>query len=158
MGKKGNKGRGPSTKPEMFTRINFLYQAAHRVLLESPNNTGLVRFYAYTLRSIAMKNVLRLDPTIKRTLCKKCSMLLIPGVTATVRHRGHKQRHTVVTCLECNVSKRFVTSSTHTLWCEQEEAKTMPSNWGHPPGQCNRGTQQRNVQTNAANKKMQKNV
>lgn len=28
---------------------------------------------------------IRRDPSIKRTLCKKCNSLLIPGVTASLR-------------------------------------------------------------------------
>jgi RNase P subunit RPR2 len=91
----------------------FSFQAAHTAL--QTGNKVMSRFYVQTMRAIAQRLVLRLyavslfiystsnslhreflydsactssDPAIKRTLCKRCSQLLIPGITASVRIRG----------------------------------------------------------------------
>ncbi|MEQ2186516.1 Ribonuclease P protein subunit p21 [Goodea atripinnis] len=72
---------------EAYQRLNYLYQAAHCVLSQSPDNVELARFYCFTQKTIARRLVLRQDPSVKRTLCKKCCSLLIPGVTATTRQR-----------------------------------------------------------------------
>jgi len=110
-------------KNDSFQRINFLFQVAHLAVKQNGGATSLARFYALTLGSIAKKNVIKLDASIKRTLCRKCFTLLIPGVTATVRTRHRRRRcHQVVTCLECRTNKRFPVRSDHGLWSERPEA------------------------------------
>ena len=66
------------------------------------------------------------DPTVKRTLCKGCDTVLIPGLSATVRVNGelsrrsavfgsltpypgsNNHRHLVTTsCLRCKLSRRI---------------------------------------------------
>uniref|UniRef100_A0ABB5UP45 Ribonuclease P/MRP subunit p21 n=1 Tax=Sus scrofa TaxID=9823 RepID=A0ABB5UP45_PIG len=64
---------------EAFQRLSFLYQ--------DPENQALARFYCHTERTIAKRLVLRRDPSVKRTLCRGCSSLLIPGLTCTQRQR-----------------------------------------------------------------------
>ncbi|MEQ2268013.1 Ribonuclease P protein subunit p21 [Xenotaenia resolanae] len=78
---------------EAYQRLNYLYQAAHCVLSQSPDNVELARFYCFTQKTIARRLVLRQDPSVKRTLCKKCCSLLIPGVTATTRQRSKSDCH-----------------------------------------------------------------
>ncbi|CAH2223072.1 ribonuclease P subunit p21 [Pelobates cultripes] len=108
---------------EAFQRINFLYQAAHCVLAQNPENVALARFYCHTEKMISKRLVLRQDPSIKRTICKRCSSLLLPGVTCTVRQKKHRgQRQTVVRCLSCGLIKRFLSNPNYKLWCEQPEA------------------------------------
>lgn len=104
-----------------YQRMNYLYQAAHCVLAQNPANTQLARFYIENLKNVAAKLVLRIDPDIKRTMCKKCSALLVPGVTATVRVKGRRQKHVVVRCLDCKAVKRFNTSDQHVLWVNKPE-------------------------------------
>eukprot|EP01132_Coremiostelium_polycephalum_P006844 gene6844-8488_t len=72
---------------DSFKRINFLYQASHLLLMNS-NNQNLSGFYCDSLKQIAQKSVIRLNPSIKRNLCKKCSSLLLPGLSSTVRLQG----------------------------------------------------------------------
>ncbi|CAH1794214.1 unnamed protein product [Owenia fusiformis] len=112
------------TKPSKipWARINYLYQAAHEVVRTHPNNTELVRQYITNMISIARKHVFRIEPSIKRTICKKCFMLLIPGVTATVRTRSKREKHMVLTCLECKSVKRFLLRGSNKLWTEHPEA------------------------------------
>ncbi|XP_026541681.1 ribonuclease P protein subunit p21 [Notechis scutatus] len=108
---------------EAFQRLNFLYQAAHCVLAQNPNNQELARFYCHTQNIISRRLVLRQDPSVKRTICKSCFSLLIPGVTSTVRQRRRRhQRWTVVRCLNCGLSKRFLSKPDYKLWSEQPEA------------------------------------
>nr|XP_056722842.1 ribonuclease P protein subunit p21 [Euleptes europaea] len=108
---------------EAFQRLNFLYQAAHCVLAQNPDNQELARFYCHTQNSISRRLVLRQDPSVKRTICKSCFSLLVPGVSSTVRQRKRRhQRWTVVRCLNCGLTKRFLSNPDYKLWSEQPEA------------------------------------
>ncbi|KAM9848612.1 ribonuclease P protein subunit p21 [Aulostomus maculatus] len=111
---------------EAYQRLNYLYQAAHCVLAQDPENEELARFYCFTQRTIARRLVLRQDPSVKRTLCKKCCSLLIPGVTATARQRrkhGKAHRFTVVRCLSCGQSKTLLNNPDYCLWADRPEAQ-----------------------------------
>ncbi|XP_004999436.2 ribonuclease P protein subunit p21 isoform X3 [Cavia porcellus] len=115
---------GPVKDREAFQRLSFLYQAAHCVLAQDPENQALARFYCHTERTIAKRLVLRQDPSVKRTLCRGCSSLLIPGLTCTQRQRRRRgQRWTVQTCLTCQRSQRFLNDPKHTLWGDRPEAQ-----------------------------------
>uniref|UniRef100_A0A673I0Y9 Ribonuclease P 21 subunit n=2 Tax=Cyprininae TaxID=2743694 RepID=A0A673I0Y9_9TELE len=105
---------------EAYQRLNFLYQAAHCVLAQNPENTELARFYCLTQKTISKRLVLRQDPSVKRTICKKCCTLLIPGVTSTVRQ---KSKSTIVRCLSCGLTKQFPNNPKHKLWVDQPEAQ-----------------------------------
>uniref|UniRef100_A0A3B3YTJ0 Uncharacterized protein n=1 Tax=Poecilia mexicana TaxID=48701 RepID=A0A3B3YTJ0_9TELE len=107
---------------EAYERLNYLYQAAHCVLSQNPNNVELARFYCFTQKTIARRLVLRQDPSVKRTVCKKCCSLLIPGVTATTRQRS-KNRFTVVRCLSCGQTKNLLNNPDHCLWADRPEAQ-----------------------------------
>ncbi|XP_070765542.1 ribonuclease P protein subunit p21 isoform X1 [Enoplosus armatus] len=110
---------------EAYQRLNYLYQAAHCVLSQTPENVELARFYCFTQRTIARRLVLRQDPSVKRQLCKKCCSLLIPGVTATTRQRrkNSKTRFTVVKCLSCGQSKTLLNNPDYCLWVDRPEAQ-----------------------------------
>ncbi|XP_034002330.1 ribonuclease P protein subunit p21 [Trematomus bernacchii] len=109
---------------DAYQRMNYLYQAAHCVLSQNPENVELARFYCFTQKTIARRLVLRQDPSVKRTLCKKCCSLLIPGVTATTRQRrkNSKTRFTVLRCLSCGQSKTLLNDPNHCLWVDRPEA------------------------------------
>ncbi|CAB1331877.1 unnamed protein product [Coregonus sp. 'balchen'] len=77
---------------EAYQRLNFLYQAAHCVLSQTPENVELARFYFFTQKTIA-----------KRT--------------------KHRNRMTVLRCLSCGQSKRFLNNPAHRLWVDQPEAQ-----------------------------------
>ncbi|KAM4574473.1 ribonuclease P protein subunit p21 [Fundulus diaphanus] len=110
---------------EAYQRLNYLYQAAHCVIAQNPDNVELARFYCFTQKTIARRLVLRQDPSVKRTLCKRCCSLLIPGVTATTRQRRkHKKtRFTVVRCLSCGQTKTLLNDPDHRLWADRPEAQ-----------------------------------
>ncbi|XP_037375196.1 ribonuclease P protein subunit p21-like isoform X1 [Talpa occidentalis] len=138
---------GPVKDREAFQRLSFLYQvsrvgcagaiaaagpaltarrpqAAHCVLAQDPENQALARFYCHTERTIAKRLVLRRDPSVKRTLCRGCSSLLVPGLTCTQRQRRSRgQRWTVQTCLTCQRSQRFLNNPGYVLWGDRPEAQ-----------------------------------
>ncbi|CAG10932.1 unnamed protein product, partial [Tetraodon nigroviridis] len=110
---------------EAFQRLNYLYQAAHCVLSQNPENVELARFYCSTQRTIARRLVLRQDPSVKRTLCKRCCSLLIPGVSATTRQRRKKGKigFTVMRCLSCGHTKKLLNNPGYCLWVDRPEAQ-----------------------------------
>ncbi|XP_029003441.1 ribonuclease P protein subunit p21 [Betta splendens] len=110
---------------EAYQRLNYLYQAAHCVLTQNPENVELARFYCFTQKTIARRLVLRQDPSVKRTLCKKCCSLLIPGVTATTRQRSknRKCRFTVMRCTSCGQGKGLLNNPDYCLWVDRPEAQ-----------------------------------
>ncbi|KAG0225757.1 Ribonuclease P protein subunit p21 [Actinomortierella wolfii] len=67
----------------------------------------MARFYTAALREIGRKNVIRMDPMVKRTLCRRCDSLLIPGVSAIVRIEAKPQLNTRVTCKACGTSRSY---------------------------------------------------
>uniref|UniRef100_A0A8C0IK75 Ribonuclease P/MRP subunit p21 n=1 Tax=Chelonoidis abingdonii TaxID=106734 RepID=A0A8C0IK75_CHEAB len=98
-------------------------QAAHCVLAQNPENQELARFYCHMQRSISRRLVLRQDPSVKRTICKFCSSLLVPGISSTVRQRRCSgRRWSVIRCLCCGQTKRFPSNPAYKLWAEQPEA------------------------------------
>ncbi|XP_066216064.1 ribonuclease P protein subunit p21 isoform X1 [Saccopteryx leptura] len=122
---------GPVKDREAFQRLSFLYQAAHCVLARDPENQALARFYCHTERTIARRLVLRRDPSVKRSICRGCSSLLIPGLSCTQRQRRRRgQRWTVQTCLTCQRSRRLLNNPEHVLWGDRPEAQL-----GSPAGE-----------------------
>lgn len=110
---------------EAYQRLNYLYQAAHCVLAQNPENVELARFYCFSQKTIAKRLVLRQDPSVKRTLCKRCCSLLIPGVTATTRQKrkNSKTRFTVMRCLSCGQRKTLLNNPDYCLWADRAEAQ-----------------------------------
>ena len=75
---------------------------------------ALSRHLVTHLRSVSLKTQIRLAPDIKRSICKRCNALLIPGTTSAPRienaSRGGKKPWAdvlVVECLACGTVKRF---------------------------------------------------
>lgn len=78
------------------------------------DTVGLPRHLLSHVRAVARKSQIRLSPTIKQSICKRCDVLLIPGSTSTVRtenrSRGGRKPWAdvlVVTCNVCGITKRF---------------------------------------------------
>jgi ribonuclease P protein subunit RPR2 len=77
-------------------------------------NLPLSRHLLSNLRTISHKGQIRLSPSIKRSICKKCASLLIPGSSSTHRvdnrSRGGKKPWAdvlVIRCNACGTEKRF---------------------------------------------------
>ncbi|CAG5129988.1 unnamed protein product [Candidula unifasciata] len=120
MGK--NKDGARFVNKEIFQRVNFLYQAAQLAFRQDPTNHDMCRYYISTMRMVAEKHVIRIHPKMKRTICKCCNMLLVPGRTSRIRFRSKSETHTVVTCLLCGTIKRFMWRKSHQLWMDKPEA------------------------------------
>ncbi len=78
------------------------------------NTTGLPRHLLSHARAVSMKSQIRLSPTIKQSICKRCYVLLVPGSTSMVRmenrSRGGRKPWAdvlVTTCNFCGTTKRF---------------------------------------------------
>ncbi|BFG00301.1 ribonuclease P protein subunit p21 [Drosophila madeirensis] len=77
-----------NNKKKMFaqrlvcSRMNFLYQAAH-LMAEGSHNT-LGAYYGKLCRNVGTKAMMHMAPALKRTLCKRCSLPLIPGVNTSL--------------------------------------------------------------------------
>ncbi|XP_066927713.1 uncharacterized protein [Clytia hemisphaerica] len=99
---KDKKGNFP--KRDAYERVEFLKQAAQLNLRINPHNEELSRHYVKCLRSVKEKKCLSLTNEMKRSICKGCNMILVPGVTTRVRVGDHKRIN--ITCLTCNNKKR----------------------------------------------------
>ncbi|CAG9314515.1 RPP21 [Blepharisma stoltei] len=87
---------------EGFRRINFLFQAAIEIFNRSPK---IAQLYIKDMRLIAEKLVLRLDPSLKREFCKKCSYLLthLPKQTQCLGSR----LYATTVCPSCKYIKKI---------------------------------------------------
>nr|CAG8678068.1 4417_t:CDS:2 [Entrophospora candida] len=135
--KKGGGGGEPSSRQiqhrELYQRMNFLYQAATLMTATSTsNNSSIVsndnnklasvgRFYINTMKTIGKKQVIRMDPSVKRTLCKKCETLLLPSITSHVRIKSCPEPGLQITCKYCNAKKKFSTHKDLKLDSEKPE-------------------------------------
>ncbi|XP_054033186.1 ribonuclease P protein subunit p21 [Dryobates pubescens] len=126
----------PVRDREALQRLNFLFQAAHWVLPHSP---ALARFYCSTQRGAARRLVLRMAPSVKRLLCRRCCSLLLPGAGGCQRLRGGEgdpqkggggQPRTVIGCWSCGRTRRF-------LFRREPRPRATPTGqrgWDEPKG------------------------
>ena len=71
---------------DVYSRLNYLYHAVEQLAsLDIRANAVLIHNYSRIFAQIVQKKVLRVDHVIRRRICKRCQMLLVSGVTATVR-------------------------------------------------------------------------
>jgi ribonuclease P protein subunit RPR2 len=82
-------------------RIKILFDLAKKSLEKYPERS---RRYVELLRKIGLKYNVRLSKNIKRSICKNCNQLLIPGKTSTVRL---SKKTVIVKCLECGKIYRY---------------------------------------------------
>ncbi|KAF8637430.1 hypothetical protein AX17_002816 [Amanita inopinata Kibby_2008] len=69
----------------------------------------LARAYTLTMTSVGKKATVKMDPAIKRTICKSCKTIMVPGLTTSIRvKRSTSHRHRMVyTCTTCQTSRCF---------------------------------------------------
>lgn len=92
---------------ENVLSLNYIYQlAAYRILQAATQERSLNDAIARSvqIQSLTRKATLRLDTTIKRTICKRCSLPLLPGVTSSIRVRASLStaRAVEIKCLVCS--------------------------------------------------------
>ncbi|KLO18402.1 Rpr2-domain-containing protein [Schizopora paradoxa] len=73
------------------------------------SSSHISRAYLKSMRIIGQKTMVRLDPDVKRTICRGCNSLMLPGVTANVRSKARSPRiHNIsYICKTCSSSRRF---------------------------------------------------
>lgn len=96
-------------------RINYLYQLSTALSTECP---GLSSAYNCILKGLAQKNLLKIDPTIKRNICKGCNAMLIPGKSAKCRLIKKPKKLVKWTCIFCGTSKTYGRDKTYYTWSE----------------------------------------
>lgn len=102
---------------EGFERMNYLYQISNAALKNQ--NLPASTLYSQLMVNVSKKTVQRMEPEVKRTVCKRCNTFLQPGMTCKVRV---KRKFLNVTCLVCATQKRFKLDKNYELWCEKPEA------------------------------------
>lgn len=96
-----------------YARVSYLYQLSTQLSLQHNHQPILSRAMTRNLDLVGKKAVLKLGPSLKRSICKKCNSLLIPGLTMQIRLENLsrlKSSHNDVLihkCLNCNEVKRF---------------------------------------------------
>ena len=114
-------------------RLNYLYQSANTLLQESSkrkakkkqkikdktsktkinekkickNNEKVANYYSQLMVRIGQGAVQRLSKNLKRTICKGCRSLLIPGTNAEICKIDKKQRKFGSICSMCKTKKMF---------------------------------------------------
>ena len=85
------------------------------------------------LRAVSQRSQIRITPDIKRSICKHCDALLLPGNTATTFLENESKSNrkpwadvVVVTCLACGSSKRFSSGANRQL--RREKRTTEKAN------------------------------
>ncbi|KAL4251466.1 hypothetical protein ABKN59_005710 [Abortiporus biennis] len=71
--------------------------------------SDLSKSYIQTMKIVGQRTTVRMDPAVKRTLCKQCNNILMPGVTCSVRVKALSSHGNGVayTCLSCNKIRRI---------------------------------------------------
>ncbi|KAH9998509.1 RNAse P Rpr2/Rpp21/SNM1 subunit domain-containing protein [Russula compacta] len=100
---KAGQSTAPISKAEKRNR--YREKRKGRVIRAADIGQGYVR----AMKLIGQKTTVKMDPTVKRTLCKGCDTVLIPGLSATVRvNSSNTHRHVITTnCLRCNLARRI---------------------------------------------------
>lgn len=108
---------------DAFNRMNFLYQAASVCLkMSTERSVHMAAYYGMLLRSVGKKAQARMDLSMKRTLCKGCHIVLVPGITALVRLQKRPAACVTWLCKCCSTIKRFNLRKDYKIWVERDEA------------------------------------
>jgi ribonuclease P protein subunit RPR2 len=83
-------------------RIQVLFDLAEKEFKKHPERS---RRYVQLARKIGLRYNVRLPKEIKRSFCKKCNGLLLPGKSCTVRFVGRKVL--TIKCSNCNKIYRY---------------------------------------------------
>ena len=143
---------GNSTVPHkhLHSRLSYLHQAAaflattdhsnsslapiSRTAKRSNENDSQTSFEASRLlthlRGVSRKSQIRLDPLVKRSICKRCDTLLIPGSTSSeliVNRSKDGQKPWAdlfeIRCNKCGTIKRFPVGKNHE---KNNQEKSVP--------------------------------
>ncbi|PFH45711.1 hypothetical protein AMATHDRAFT_158121 [Amanita thiersii Skay4041] len=138
MGKKDKDSvptAGSVPNRDIIQRMNFLYQASVYLSYLSQdcppaceedgekNAAGgssgvsrrtvtahdLAKVYTRTMTAVGKKATVKIDPAIKRTICKGCQSVEVPGLTLSIRTKKSKSHGRCVEyrCTSCDRIRRF---------------------------------------------------
>lgn len=161
--KKGEKGASGGPNSHIRARLAYLHKAAtylqtHQRQTEKYHDTESVpenidqdqdnikscvpRLYINQMRGVALKTQQRLSQETKRSFCKRCDLLMIPGVTCTEETRNQsKDRQKpwadvlVFRCKACETEKRFPQNQKRTpkLAIRKQEKAKRPNEVNEEP-------------------------
>lgn len=102
--------------------------------------SNLSRISISHMRGVSLKTQTRLPITVKRSHCKRCDTLLLPGVNCTHEvtnsSRGGKKPWAdvlVVRCLVCRAEKRFPQTDRKSTKLKQRRDKSQPQDQSAVP-------------------------
>jgi len=109
---------------------NHLYQAAQFSLCkhiqngqQSMNESAVSNYYTHLSVNVAKKSLLKIEPQVKRTVCKGCEGLLLPGLTAQVRILKKPASVIQWRCMRCQTWKKFPSIRHYEAWFENATFK-----------------------------------
>ncbi|XP_055323747.1 uncharacterized protein LOC129578740 [Sitodiplosis mosellana] len=118
----GDKSKKLCQGKDTFERMNFLYQAASQII---PKSKALSCYYGAQCKLISKKSLQRMEPEMKRTICKQCGLMLRPGVSAELsiqdEHRDDVNS-CLIKCNKCNATKRYVVNPKYNGWLDAQES------------------------------------
>nr|WP_321497192.1 ribonuclease P protein component 4 [uncultured Methanolobus sp.] len=82
-------------------RIEYLFGLARS---EFSASSEMSKRYVALARKIGMRHRVSISSELKRTFCKNCGSLLVPGNNSRVRL---KDDTIIITCLDCGSIKRY---------------------------------------------------
>ncbi|KAF8894350.1 RNAse P Rpr2/Rpp21/SNM1 subunit domain-containing protein [Gymnopilus junonius] len=107
------------------------FKTKQRRKVNTKDTGDLARSYVQSMRVVGQKTTVKMDPSLKRSLCPGCSTILIPGSTASVRVKKSRcHGHTMVyTCLHCRTTKRIPapTSNESSTGLQESDGHAIPS-------------------------------
>ena len=98
--------------PDPLHRMSHLLAAANTVAnnpaLSQPVQRVLAAHLGRHLVAVGKKAKVRAAPDVKRTLCKGCRGILVPGRHANVALTGKRERRLRLECAQCATTKSFL--------------------------------------------------
>jgi ribonuclease P protein subunit RPR2 len=89
--------RGRLMKEVAAERISILYGLALKIVGKNPELSAV---YVKTLRRISAHYKVSIPEEIKNRICKRCNLVLVPGLTAKVRIASSKG-YVIYACNKC---------------------------------------------------------
>ncbi|KAI8380193.1 hypothetical protein BD560DRAFT_444871 [Blakeslea trispora] len=160
MAKKDKKTGVNPKNAQIFERLSYLHQASMLMsTIEYPASTSTTdkcsnvkdwqgdppgrlystsRYLNHNMKQITARLVLRLDPSVKRGVCKRCETSLLPYITSKSRIHSTPVPSVVQTCTICKAKRRYTSQNPdHVLFnekavvqpdVEEEGPKDQPTN------------------------------
>ena len=108
---------------DSYERICFLFDAAYTLMLACPSNVTLICSYGHMIKMLSRRTQSKLGPYIKRQICKRCHLILRPGVTSEVKLKNNSSKHVEVRCKFCGTVKRFNSSEDYALFFDKIKSR-----------------------------------